>query len=335
MKKFDENESTKEVCVQPSPLPASLSTSRAADKVIHTTGQAELVTYEQWHSFSSVGPPLPIFSGAPRVPSPCGLLRASGESDALQRLKEICSDHFRERVDGPYLHSVLQGPELLWIQGLISPAALLEAIRRMKSSAIASLSPNFVTDILEYVSRVEYCRHACRHWCLQLTTDVSDGNAPWLDMFPYLQKVLSATSSVQCTTSTVAKTALKPLQFPGEICHAKTSNKLFNALQTCLFDSGVPPKGLAAKYWLGYFMSSLPSAATGLSVALLETSRNSLVKSDDICGILLPLLLSASELVQEAADANCTISEHMGTIEEEMTTKYGKIFLDHFCTRFI
>lgn len=85
--------------------------------------------------------------------------------------------------------------------------------------------------------------------------------------------------------------------FSKELCEGKSADVLFNALQRCLIEYGTTAKGLALQYWTGYYLCHCHSVQEGLTMALMEATRHSLVSSGEMASIIVPVLVAAASFV--------------------------------------
>jgi hypothetical protein len=166
-------------------------------------------------------------------------------------------------------------------------------------------------------------------------------SASWLDLCPQLLPLLR-TASVKKHQRQSASTSgegagagpYPTMPYPAELCLGRTPDRLFNAFQLCLMDNGVGPKGIAAQYWLGTFLHEVPTAEQGFQIALLEASRHSTLRGDDLAAIALPLLLAACEFLSPVDYENGGMQARLRELETQMRTKQGNISIDQLCCSF-
>ena len=262
--------------------------------------------------------------------------------------------------------------EMLWQHGLISPPALISALCGPDSSSSGqsagqSESVDWI-EVFESIERVDYSRHLCRMWSLHLNVDITDANAPWVNLFPSLEldNPLEGDSK---TGATIEASGSGFDLFPAELCGGKIGSRgkagqgvyvkyaLFNALQNCLRETSSPPKGLAMQFWIGFYLQhgspGTPGAdpKLGIRTAMLELARHSALSIDEVPVLLIPMLGAASQFLkrckhrQQQADASKSSSsssssdsdlgsEILDEVERELRKAVGSLQIDRFCERF-
>jgi len=244
--------------------------------------------------------------------------------------------------DGECWNNLLVGAELLWCKRLLSPEKLAAVSSTTSSTTDATNSSNLDKweGIISHLATIDYCRHVYRAW-LNATCGAEKlkaASASWLDICPQLLPLLQNASikKHQCrSASTSNTTSVYPtMPYPAELCSGRTPDRLFNAFQLCLIDNGVGTKGLAATDWLGTFMNALPAAELGIQTALLEASRHSALRGDDLAAVALPLLLAACEFLNAVDYEIGGMVGRLRVLEAQIREKQGNISIDQLCCSF-
>jgi len=244
--------------------------------------------------------------------------------------------------NGECWSNLLIAAELLWSKKLLSPETLTAVCGTARSSteATGSSSSDKWEGIISHLANIDYCRHVYKAWVAEKggVEKLKASSASWLDICPQLLPLLQTASKKKYqnyTANTSSTTGVYPtMPYPAELCSGRSHDPLFNAFQLCLIDDGVGPKGLAAQYWLGTFMNALPTAELGFQMALLEASRHSPLRGDDLAACVLPLLLTACQFLNTVDYEKGGMVAKLQALEAEMREKHGSISIDQLCCSF-